>query len=75
MSFHYQNSKYERMKQHSSLQKYICQVNRHSRFLMHYKFTEVNCGLHKAITCSGCPQFENWCGGDCIWIDGACAGK
>ena len=43
----------------------------------------VSCGpdkdgfLHKAGSCRGCPQGhgEDWCGGDCQWMDGECADK
>ena len=41
------------------------------------KFTEqVNCGGHRANSCSECPfdgdthKGKNWCNGDCYWNDG-----
>merc|ERR1712020_408458 len=32
-----------------------------------YEDEEVDCGWHKAMTCSGCPQFPMWCTKDCFW--------
>ena len=46
-----------------------------------FNFSEVDCGWHKAMTCSGCPQFPMWCTKDCFWEidedgkDGKCIGK
>ena len=42
-------------------------------------YPSVSCGGHNAETCSRCPFDESgashgqdWCNGDCYWLNGAC---
>jgi len=57
---------------HMDLFKHIGVTGSHNRTTP----VEVNCGAHKAPTCSEClrgkkPQ-KGWCNGDCVWIGDAC---
>ena len=38
---------------------------------------EVNCGNHRAASCSECPQGngEPWCNGECEWQTSTCVSK
>ena len=40
-------------------------------------FALVNCGNHKATSCTDCPEGNGavWCNGDCQWVNGQCQSK